>query len=96
MGRGGPERQISGFAALNSRQGTSNNEHPTSNIQGPPFGQSLDVGCSMLDVGCYLGGSGVRGIRQVHPVSAGQDVWGCGQGPAGRYHSDCQYLCSVA
>lgn len=31
---------------------TSNSQHPTSNIQCPSFGGSLDVGSSMLDVGC--------------------------------------------
>jgi hypothetical protein len=33
---------------------TSNIQHPTSNIHWPPFEQSLDVGRSMLDVGCFL------------------------------------------
>src|ERR1035437_5235912 len=31
---------------------TSNNQHPTSNIQRLPFAQALDVECWMLVVGC--------------------------------------------
>ncbi|HVM46675.1 MAG TPA: hypothetical protein VMU04_01545 [Candidatus Acidoferrum sp.] len=35
--------------------GTSNIQHPTSNIQWAPQRRSLDVGCWMLDVGCSQG-----------------------------------------
>ena len=39
-----------------SRRGTTTNiQHRTSNIQWRPSAQSLDVGCSMLVVGCYPG-----------------------------------------
>jgi apolipoprotein N-acyltransferase len=31
---------------------TSNIQHPASNVDPAPFRQSMDVGCSMLDVGC--------------------------------------------
>jgi hypothetical protein len=55
MGREFPERQVSRFEPLNRREGTSNIQHPTSNIQLPGFGQSLDVGRLMLDVGCSRG-----------------------------------------
>jgi len=37
----------------NTQHPTSNTQHPTSNIQWGSFGGSLDVGGSMLDVGCF-------------------------------------------
>ncbi|MGH6629408.1 MAG: hypothetical protein ACREB3_06725, partial [Burkholderiales bacterium] len=39
--------------AMNRRK-TSNIQRPTSNFQWPPAGQPLVVGCSMLDVGCWM------------------------------------------
>ncbi len=40
------------WRAEGQRGGTSNIQHPTSNAQPLQSGQSLDVGCSMLAVGC--------------------------------------------
>jgi hypothetical protein len=38
---------------IREQRGTSNSQQPTSNIQWPIVEQSLDVGRSMLDVGCF-------------------------------------------
>jgi hypothetical protein len=54
-GRQHPSTEASRFPPLNT-------SHPTSNIQWPPLGQLLDVGGSMLVVGCYL----TRGVHAAH------------------------------
>ena len=55
LGREFAEQNLSRFEPLNHREETSNIQHPTSNVQGPSFGPLLDVGRSMLDVGCSPG-----------------------------------------
>jgi len=60
-GREFAEQNLSRFEPLNHREGTSNIQHPTSNVQGPSFGPLLDVGRSMLDVGCSPGSGGGQG-----------------------------------
>ena len=51
-GREFPECRRWRFEPLSRRRGTSNMPHPTSNTQWQPFAQSMNVGSSMLDVGC--------------------------------------------
>ena len=58
-GREFPKSEASRVEPLNRRK-TSNIQHPTSNTQRLPFGQRLDVGRWMLDVGCSLGSWGGR------------------------------------
>jgi len=53
-----PETACSHIDPLDRRERTPNIQHPTSNIQGPPVGQSLDVGRSMLVVRCSQGSWG--------------------------------------
>jgi len=60
-GREFAEQNLSRFEPLNHREGTSNIQHPTSNVQGPSFGPLLDVERSMLDVGCSPGSGGGQG-----------------------------------
>jgi hypothetical protein len=61
-GREFPKRNFSRFEPVNRERRTSNIQHPTSNIQGSASVQSLDVGRSMLDVGCFPGSWGGRSL----------------------------------
>ena len=54
VGREFAESQILRSKPRKGRAGTSNIQHPTSNLQRLSSGRSLDVGRSMLDVGCFL------------------------------------------
>jgi hypothetical protein len=64
LGGESPERDFSRTDPLNRRGRTSNNQHPTSNIQWLPVVASMDVGCWMLVVGCSRGsGAGGAAVR---------------------------------
>ena len=54
-GREFPEKIVSRFQPLNRRGKTSNIQHPTSNTQWRQLVPALDVGRSVLEVGCSLG-----------------------------------------
>ena len=66
-----PVTQASAPQSPGTEGGTSNIQQPTSNFQWPPVWQSLEVGCSMLVVGCFRvhrkgRGEGERIILQSH------------------------------
>src|SRR5688572_13804008 len=49
-----------------------NIEHPTSNTQHPKMAQLETIGCSMLDVGCWMFSLGWRGTGRGGPFSFGR------------------------
>jgi hypothetical protein len=65
LGREFLEAETSRVEPLKQKGGTSNIQHPTSNVQGLRIGPPLDVGSSMLDVGCSPGSW--RGSVALHP-----------------------------
>ena len=79
----------SGYACigpLNRTGRTSKVQHPTSNIQPLPLGQSLDVGRSMLVVGCCQ--DGWNGKRSAEGPSS-TPLAEVGENAAGRWARRC-------